>query len=102
MSIIRYSSSGRSWQRVATQPSDGTASALEKLWLCAAGVLIDIVSGAPIRRENHRLLGELGAGSSALVGNRVTLFTKASANTAINDFGKSYSVKGAAGIGIAF
>ena len=65
------------------------------------GMVTD-VSGTPIRRENHRLWGELGVGGSALIGNRVTLFTEASANTAINDFGKSYSVKGTAGLRLAF
>ncbi|WP_287461111.1 autotransporter outer membrane beta-barrel domain-containing protein [Sphingomonas sp.] len=60
------------------------------------------VAGTPIRRENHRLWGELGVGGSALIGNRLTLFGEASANTAINDFGKSYSVKGNAGIRLAF
>ena len=65
------------------------------------GMVTD-VSGTPIRRENHRLWGELGVGGSALIGNRVTLFTEASANTAINDFGKSYNLKGTAGLRLAF
>ena len=65
------------------------------------GMVTD-VSGTPIRRENRRLWGELGVGGSALIGNRVTLFTEASANTAINDFGKSYNLKGTAGLRLAF
>ncbi len=65
------------------------------------GMVAD-VSGTPIRRENHRLWGELGIGGSALIGNRVMLFTEASVNTAINDFGKSYSLKGTAGLRLAF
>ena len=60
------------------------------------------VSGTPIARENHRLWGELGAGGSVLLGDRLTLYTEASANTAIDDFGKSYSLKGVAGLRLAF
>ena len=60
------------------------------------------VSGTPIARENHRLWGELGVGGSVLLGDRLTLYTEASANTAVNDFGKSYSLKGVAGLRLAF
>jgi fibronectin-binding autotransporter adhesin len=60
------------------------------------------VSGTPIARENHRLWGELGLGGSLLIGDRLTLYTEASANTAVNDFGKSYSLKGTAGLRLAF
>ncbi|AUW57676.1 hypothetical protein C1T17_05715 [Sphingobium sp. SCG-1] len=60
------------------------------------------VSGAPIARENHRLWGELGVGSSIVLGNRLTLYAEASANTAFNDFGKSYSLKGTAGLRLPF
>ena len=51
------------------------------------------VSGTSVARRNRRLWGEVGVGGNLLLGNRVTLFTEASANTAINDFGKSYSLK---------
>ena len=44
----------------------------------------------------------MGVGGNLLLGNRVPLFTEASANTAINDFGKSYSLKGTAGVRLAF
>jgi fibronectin-binding autotransporter adhesin len=60
------------------------------------------VSGTPIARQNHRLWGELGVGGSLLLGDRLTLYTEASANTAVNDFGKSYSLKGTAGLRLAF
>jgi fibronectin-binding autotransporter adhesin len=60
------------------------------------------VSGTPISRQNHRLWGEFGAGGSVLFGNRLTFYTEASANTAINDFGKSYTLKGVAGLRLAF
>ncbi len=60
------------------------------------------VSGTPLARENHRLWGELGLGGSVLLGDRLTLYSEASANTAVNDFGKSYSLKGTAGLRLAF
>ena len=60
------------------------------------------VSGTPIARANDRLWSELGAGGSLIVGDRLTLYTEASANTAINDFGKSYGFKGVAGLRFAF
>jgi fibronectin-binding autotransporter adhesin len=60
------------------------------------------VSGAPIARENHRLWGEFGAGGSVQLGGRLTLYTELSANTAIDDFGKSYSLKGVAGLRLPF
>ena len=60
------------------------------------------MSGALLARENHRLWGELGLGGSLLLGDRLTLYTEASANTAINDFGKSYSLKATAGLRLAF
>lgn len=65
------------------------------------GTITD-VSGTPIARENHRLWGEIGLGGSVLLGDRVTLYTEVSANTAINDFANSYSLKGAAGLRLAF
>ncbi|UIJ44831.1 autotransporter-associated beta strand repeat-containing protein [Sphingomonas cannabina] len=60
------------------------------------------VSGTPIARQNHRLWGELGLGGSLLIGDRLTLFTETSANTALNDFAKSYSLKAIAGLRLAF
>lgn len=60
------------------------------------------VSGTPIARENHRLWGELGLGGSLTLGSRVTLYSEVSADTAINDFGKSYTLKGVAGLRMAF
>ncbi|KRC81464.1 hypothetical protein ASE13_03470 [Sphingomonas sp. Root241] len=60
------------------------------------------VSGTPIARENHRLWGELGLGGSVLLGDRLTLYSEVSGNTAVNDFGKSYSLKGTAGLRLAF
>jgi fibronectin-binding autotransporter adhesin len=60
------------------------------------------VSGTSIARENDRLWGEIGVGGSLLLGDRVTLYTEASADTAINDFGSSYSLKATAGLRLAF
>ncbi|WP_343521387.1 autotransporter outer membrane beta-barrel domain-containing protein, partial [Sphingomonas sp.] len=65
------------------------------------GTITD-VSGTPIARENHRLWGELGLGGSLMLGSRVTLYSEVSADTAINDFGKSYTLKGIAGLRMAF
>jgi len=59
------------------------------------------VSGTPIVRSNERFWGELGLGGSAQLG-RVTLYSQFSANTALRDFGKSYSLKGIAGLRLAF
>ncbi len=60
------------------------------------------VSGTPVARENHRLWGELGLGGSLKLGSRLTLYSEVSADTAINDFGKSYMLKGVAGLRMAF
>ena len=60
------------------------------------------VSGTPIAHSNDRLWGEFGVGGSALLGGRVTLYTEASANTALHDFGKSYTLKGTVGLRMAF
>ena len=60
------------------------------------------VSGTPIARSNDRLWGELGLGGSVLLGDRLTLFSQVTANTAINDFGKSYGLKGVGGLRLAF
>jgi len=60
------------------------------------------VSGTPIARENHRLWGELGLGGSLKLGSRLTLYSEVSADTAVNDLGKSYTLKGVAGVRMAF
>ena len=65
------------------------------------GTITD-VSGTPIARENHRLWGEVGLGGSVLLADRLTLYTEVSGNTALNDFGESYSLKGTAGLRLAF
>ena len=65
------------------------------------GTIVD-VSGTPIARSNHRLWGELGLGGSATLGERVTLYGQATANTALQDFGKSYSLRGTVGLRMAF
>lgn len=65
------------------------------------GTITD-VSGTRIARENHRLWGELGLGGSLRLGSRLTLYSEVSADTAVNDFGKSYSLKGVAGVRMAF
>jgi fibronectin-binding autotransporter adhesin len=65
------------------------------------GTVID-VSGTPIARANDRLWGELGLGGSVTLGNGLMLYSEASANTALHDFGKSYRLKGVAGLRLAF
>jgi len=60
------------------------------------------VSGTPIARENHRLWGELGLGGSLMLGSRLSLYSEVSADTAINNFGKSYTLKGVAGLRMTF
>jgi fibronectin-binding autotransporter adhesin len=59
------------------------------------------VSGTPVGRANDRLWGELGVGGTVTLGN-LRLYSEASADTAINDFGHSYSVKGTVGLRLAF
>ncbi|MBB4098719.1 autotransporter outer membrane beta-barrel domain-containing protein [Sphingomonas kyeonggiensis] len=59
------------------------------------------VSGTPIARSNERLWGELGLGGSVQLG-RITLYSQVSADTALRDFGKSYSLKGTGGLRLAF
>jgi fibronectin-binding autotransporter adhesin len=59
------------------------------------------VSGTPIKRANDRLWGELGVGGTMTLGS-LRLYTEASADTAINDFGHSYSLKGTVGLRLAF
>ncbi|KRA59857.1 hypothetical protein ASD79_09985 [Caulobacter sp. Root655] len=59
------------------------------------------VSATPVTRANDRLWGELGVGGTLTVGS-LRLYTEASADTAINDFGHSYSLKGTVGLRLAF
>jgi len=59
------------------------------------------VSGTPIKRANDRLWGELGVGGTVILGS-LRLYTEASADTALNDFGYSYSLKGTVGLRLAF
>lgn len=68
-------------------------------WL--KGTRVD-VSGTPLLHRDDRLWGELGAGGSLNWGGRVTLYGALSANTALKDFGGSYSLKGNVGVRIAF
>jgi fibronectin-binding autotransporter adhesin len=60
------------------------------------------VSGTPITRANDRLWGELGLGGSVTLDERLVLYGEASADTALNDFGKSYALKGVAGLRLTF
>jgi fibronectin-binding autotransporter adhesin len=48
------------------------------------------------------LWGEFGVGGSALLGNRVTFYAEASADTALRDFGKSYTLKSTVGLRLVF
>jgi len=65
------------------------------------GVRVD-VSGTPISNANDRLWGELALGGSLGLGDGLTLYAEAAAETALEDFGDSYSVKGVAGLRLAF
>jgi len=47
-------------------------------------------------------VGEIGLGGSLKLGSRFVLYSKVSADTAINDFGKSDTLKGGAGLRMAF
>jgi fibronectin-binding autotransporter adhesin len=61
------------------------------------------VSGTPLARSNDRLWGELVVGSSySWNDERFTLFSEISANTAINNFTKSNSLRGNAGFRMRF
>ena len=60
------------------------------------------VSGTAIRNANDRLRGEIALGGSLGLGDRVTLYTQASASSAFRDFGDDYSLKGVAGVRVAF
>jgi fibronectin-binding autotransporter adhesin len=60
------------------------------------------VSGTPIDYADERLWAEVGLGASVGWKDGVALFGEVSGNSPIHDFGDSYSVKGNAGIRIAF
>lgn len=60
------------------------------------------VSGTAIRNANDRLRGEIALGGSLGLGGRVTLYTQASASSPFRDFGDDYSLKGVAGVRVAF
>ncbi len=61
------------------------------------------VSGTPIANRDHRLTGELGLGGSySWGGDRFTLYTEISGDTAIADFGAGYNLKGTAGFRVRF
>lgn len=60
------------------------------------------VSGTHIANRDERLWGELGLGGSYSLDGRFTLYTEISANTALKDFGDSYSLKGTVGLRVGF
>lgn len=60
------------------------------------------VSGTPIRNADDRLWGEFALGGSLTLGRGLTLYTEASGNTSLRDFGGGYSFKGTAGVRLAF
>ncbi|MGK6353839.1 autotransporter-associated beta strand repeat-containing protein [Sphingomonas sp. DT-207] len=61
------------------------------------------VSGTPIARRDDRLWGEVGIGGSySWSGGRFTIFSEVSAETAINNFGDSNSLRGNAGFRMRF
>jgi len=65
------------------------------------GVQVD-VSGTPIANRDRRLWGELGFGGSYSWNDKVTLYSEIGAETAIRDFGDSYTLRGTAGLRIKF
>ncbi|HET6523561.1 autotransporter-associated beta strand repeat-containing protein [Sphingopyxis sp.] len=60
------------------------------------------VSGTAIRNSNDRLRGEIALGGSLGLNDRVTIYTQASASSPFRDFGDDYSIKGVAGVRVAF
>ena len=60
------------------------------------------VSGTAIRNSNDRLWGEIALGGSLGLSDRVTIYTQASASSPFRDFGDDYSIKGVAGVRVAF
>lgn len=66
------------------------------------GSVVD-VSGTPLARQDHRLWGEVGFGGSySWNDGRFTIYSEISANTALNNFGDSNSLRGNAGFRIRF
>jgi len=66
------------------------------------GTRVD-VTGTGIANRDERLWAEAGVGGSySWNDGRFTLYTEASADTAVNDFGDSYGLKGTAGFRIRF
>jgi fibronectin-binding autotransporter adhesin len=69
-------------------------------WLDGA---VTDVSGTPLERRDNRLWGEVGVGGSySWNDGRFTIFSEVSANTAINNFGDSNSLRGNAGFRMKF
>ncbi|QDC36859.1 autotransporter outer membrane beta-barrel domain-containing protein [Sphingobium fuliginis] len=60
------------------------------------------VSGTHIANRDTRLWSELGLGGSYSLDGRFTLYADISANTALKDFGDSYSLKGIVGLRVGF
>ena len=60
------------------------------------------VSGTAIRNSNDRLWGEVALGGSLGLNDRVTIYSQASASSPFRDFGNDYSIKGVAGVRVAF
>src|SRR5690606_12657021 len=65
------------------------------------GTRVD-VSGTPIRNANERLWGEAALGGSLQLDDRLTIYSQVSASSAFRNFGDSYSIKGTAGVRLAF
>jgi fibronectin-binding autotransporter adhesin len=69
-------------------------------WLDGA---VTDVSGTPIANRDRRLWGELGLGGSYSWGaDRFALYAEVAGETAVADFGDSYSLKGTAGFRVRF
>jgi fibronectin-binding autotransporter adhesin len=61
-----------------------------------------MVAGTPLDHANERLWGELGLGASISWTKGLTLYGEVSGNSALRDFGDSYTLKANAGIRLAF
>jgi fibronectin-binding autotransporter adhesin len=72
---------------------------LEYEWL--DGTRVD-VSGTPLLHAADRLWGEVAAGGSLGIGDRLTVYAQGSASTSLDNFGDSREFKGTAGIRFAF
>ncbi|SBV33728.1 Outer membrane autotransporter barrel domain protein [uncultured Sphingopyxis sp.] len=60
------------------------------------------VSGTAIRNASDRLRGEIALGGSLSLNDRVTIYTQVSGSSPFRDFGDDYSIKGTAGVRVAF